>query len=50
MKHDPQEPQSIWWLTMMPTVGFRVCRSFTDDELKGITGLVSPENNETYKP
>jgi len=47
---DPQEPQSIWWLTNMPTVGFRVCRSLDDDEWKGLTGRVRPENNETYKP
>jgi len=47
---DPQEPQSIWWLTNMPTVGFRVCRSLADDELKGITGRVTPENDGTYKP
>lgn len=24
MKHDPQEPQSIWWLTRMDMIGFRV--------------------------
>ena len=24
MKHDPQLPQSIWWLTRMDIVGFRV--------------------------
>ena len=24
MKHDPQSPQSIWWLTRMDVVGFRV--------------------------
>ena len=23
-KHDPQEPQSIWWLTQMDVIGFRV--------------------------
>jgi len=50
MLDDPQEPQSIWWLTRMPTVGFRVCRSLADDDLKGITGRVPPENDETYKP
>ncbi|HKA06589.1 MAG TPA: formylglycine-generating enzyme family protein [Gemmataceae bacterium] len=50
MKADPQEPQSIWWLTNLPTVGFRVCRSLDDDEWKGLTGRVPPENNETYKP
>ena len=47
---DPQEPQSVWWLTNMPTVGFRVCRSLDDDEWKGLTGRVPAENNETYKP
>jgi formylglycine-generating enzyme required for sulfatase activity len=25
MKHDPQLPQSIWWLTRMDVIGFRVC-------------------------
>ena len=24
MKHDPQEPRSIWWLTRMDVIGFRV--------------------------
>ena len=50
IKHDPQEPQSIWWLTNMDTVGFRVCRSLGDDELKGIVGRVPKENNHTFKP
>jgi formylglycine-generating enzyme required for sulfatase activity len=50
IKHDPQEPQSIWWLTMMDTVGFRVCRSVGDDDLKGIVGRVPRDNNATYAP
>ncbi|OWK35093.1 formylglycine-generating enzyme family protein [Fimbriiglobus ruber] len=24
-KHDPQNPRSIWWLTKMDVIGFRVC-------------------------
>jgi formylglycine-generating enzyme required for sulfatase activity len=25
MKHDPQSPRSIWWLTKKDEIGFRVC-------------------------
>ncbi len=50
MKADSQEPQSIWWLTNMDTVGFRVCRSLADEDLKGIVGRVPKENDSTYKP
>jgi formylglycine-generating enzyme required for sulfatase activity len=50
IKHDPQDPQSIWWLTQMDTVGFRVCRSLGNDDLKGIVGRIPRENDATYKP
>jgi len=30
MKYDPQEPQSIWWLTRMDVVGFRVVLAEND--------------------
>lgn len=50
MKDDPQEPQSIWWLTNYPTIGFRVCRPVEPDELTGITSKVVKENNEEFKP
>lgn len=50
MKHDPQEPQSIWWLTNYDMVGFRVCRAVEDDELKGLRSKVVRENDETYEP
>lgn len=50
MKDDPQEPQSIWWLTNYPMIGFRVCRPVDPDELTGITSKVVKENNEEFKP
>lgn len=50
MKDDPQEPQSIWWLTNYPTIGFRVCRPVEPDELTGISSKVIKENNEEFKP
>ncbi len=35
-KRDPQNPQSIWWLTEAITVGFRVVRTLNEQEnLKG---------------
>ena len=37
MKWDPQEPQSIWWLTRMDVVGFRVV--LAEDELPELAGL-----------
>lgn len=37
MKWDPQEPQSIWWLTHMDVVGFRVV--LAEDEVKELVGL-----------
>jgi formylglycine-generating enzyme required for sulfatase activity len=50
MSADPQEPQSIWWLTNYPIIGFRVVRPLEPDELTGITSKVVKENNEEFKP
>jgi formylglycine-generating enzyme required for sulfatase activity len=36
-KWDPQEPQSIWWLTRMDVVGFRV--ALAEDEQPELVGL-----------
>ncbi|HVK18789.1 MAG TPA: SUMF1/EgtB/PvdO family nonheme iron enzyme [Fimbriiglobus sp.] len=41
MKHDPQLPQSIWWLTRMDVVGFRVALPVEEyPELVGIKPMV----------
>jgi formylglycine-generating enzyme required for sulfatase activity len=41
MKWDPQEPQSIWWLTRMDVVGFRVVLAEQEQpELVGLTPKV----------
>ena len=37
MKWDPQEPQSIWWLTRMDVIGFRVV--LAEDEQPELVGL-----------
>ncbi len=37
MKWDPQEPQSIWWLTRMDVIGFRVV--LAEDEQPELKGL-----------
>jgi formylglycine-generating enzyme required for sulfatase activity len=50
MAADPQEPQSIWWLTNYPIIGFRICRPVEPDELTGITSKVVKENDEEFKP
>src|SRR5262245_4623984 len=50
MSADPQDPQSIWWLTNYPMIGFRVCRPVEPDELTGITSKVVKENDEEFKP
>jgi formylglycine-generating enzyme required for sulfatase activity len=50
MSADPQEPQSIWWLTNYSTIGFRVCRPVEPDELTGVTSKVVKENDEEFKP
>jgi len=50
MQADPQEPQSIWWLTNYPTIGFRIVRPVEPDELTGLTSKVVKENDEEFKP
>jgi formylglycine-generating enzyme required for sulfatase activity len=50
MQADPQEPQSIWWLTNFDIVGFRVVRSVDEDELKDFTSKVIKGNDEIFKP
>lgn len=37
MRWDPQEPQSIWWLTRMDVIGFRVV--LAEDEQPELVGL-----------
>jgi formylglycine-generating enzyme required for sulfatase activity len=36
-KHDPQEPRSIWWLTKMDVIGFRVV--LAEEEQPELAGL-----------
>ena len=51
MKHDPQEPQSIWWLTNAWTSSASAsCRPVEQDELDGLTSKVVKENDEEFKP
>jgi formylglycine-generating enzyme required for sulfatase activity len=50
MEHDPQLPQSIWWLTKYDQLGFRICRPVEDDECKDIKSQVIKENNEIFVP
>jgi formylglycine-generating enzyme required for sulfatase activity len=46
LKHDPQIPQSIWWLTKMDVVGFRVARPVEEQEnLKGIRSKVTLDSD-----
>jgi formylglycine-generating enzyme required for sulfatase activity len=41
MKHDPQLPQSIWWLTKMDVIGFRVALPVEEyPELIGLKPMV----------
>jgi formylglycine-generating enzyme required for sulfatase activity len=43
IKDDPQRPQSIWWLTRMDMVGFRVIRPVNEqDNLIGLKSKVTP--------
>lgn len=45
IKYDPQRPQSIWWLTRMDNLGFRVVRAVDEqDNLKGIKSKVTLES------
>jgi len=46
LKHDPQIPQSIWWLTKMDVVGFRVARAVDEQEnLKGLRSKVTLDSD-----
>jgi formylglycine-generating enzyme required for sulfatase activity len=45
IKHDPQRPQSIWWLTKMDVVGFRIVRAVDEqDNLKGLRSKITRES------
>lgn len=47
MKHDPQDPRSIWWLTRFDKVGFRVVRPVTElDALKGFKSKVTKQSSD----
>lgn len=42
LKRDPQQPQSIWWMTDADYVGFRVVRAVEEDpRLKGVRSKVT---------
>jgi formylglycine-generating enzyme required for sulfatase activity len=46
MKHDPQRPQSIWWLTKWDVVGLRVVRAVEEqDNLKHLRSKVTKESD-----
>lgn len=49
-RHDPQQPQSIYWLTMMDTIGFRVCRSYEADPVDKLRGRVPKTNDDRFLP
>ncbi len=45
-KDDPQEPRSIWWLTRMDVIGFRVVLAEEEQtELIGLTPRVVKSSN-----
>jgi len=45
LKRDPQQPQSIWWMTDADYVGFRVVRPVEEqDNLKGLKSKVTRES------
>jgi formylglycine-generating enzyme required for sulfatase activity len=45
MKHDPQEPQSIWWLTRFDVIGLRVVCGVDDPpELRNLKSKVTKES------
>ena len=47
MKHDPQRPQSIWWLTRFDVIGFRVVRPVEEQaNLKGLRSKVTKESED----
>lgn len=46
LKRDPQQPQSIWWMTDAEFVGFRLVRAVEEQEnLKGIKSKVTRESD-----
>jgi len=45
LKSDPQRPQSIWWLTKVDYVGFRIARAVQEQEnLKGLRSKVTRQS------
>jgi len=45
LKRDPQQPQSIWWMTDADFVGFRVVRAVEEqDNLKGLKSKITRES------
>ncbi len=45
LKFDPQRPQSIWWLTKIDYIGFRVVRAVNEQEnLKGLRSKVTRQS------
>ncbi len=47
IKHDPQRPQSIWWLTKWDVVGFRVVRAMEEQpNLVNIRSKVTKESDD----
>jgi formylglycine-generating enzyme required for sulfatase activity len=45
IKFDPQRPQSIWWLTKIDYIGFRVVRPVEEqDNLKGLRSKVTRQS------
>jgi formylglycine-generating enzyme required for sulfatase activity len=45
LKFDPQRPQSIWWLTKIDYIGFRVVRAEKEqDNLKGLRSKVTRQS------
>jgi formylglycine-generating enzyme required for sulfatase activity len=47
IKDDPQKPQSVFWLTRMDWVGFRVVRPVEEqDNLKGLRSKVTHESSD----
>jgi formylglycine-generating enzyme required for sulfatase activity len=48
MKHDPQEPRSIWWLTKQDIIGFRVVRAVEEQaDLKDLKSKVTIESDDS---
>jgi formylglycine-generating enzyme required for sulfatase activity len=45
-KHDPQVPQSIWWLTKFDVIGFRIVRPVEEQEnLKDLRSKVTVDSD-----